>query len=179
MPSSCDYNCASLPEHEQIECGENLHGGISAIGILECDHTITDFTSASEWNTNITSGKANIARQIRGEKPEPSPVEVENPNACGFDTVLDTFDRTYEFTDDNVSAANQAYYDALNGRTTNLAVYYCQDNDIEVISHPVTWVVRDVSPRSKKERRTYMLTAKWTAKPMPEIFAAPSGIFTV
>lgn len=178
MPSVCDYNCTDLPEHEQIECGDNLSGGIAAVGILECDHTITDFTSTSEWNTNIASGKATIVRRIRGEKTEPSPVEVENPNACGSDTVLDTFDRQYEFTDDNVSAGNVAFYDALNGRTTNLVVYHCKDEDIEVVDQPVTWVVRDVTPRTKKERRMYMITAKWTSKPMPALYDAPAGIFT-
>lgn len=178
MPNSCNYNCTDLPTHEQVECGDNLKGGIAGFAYLECDHTITDYSNATQWNTNINNGKAKIFKAIRGEKPEPSPVEGENPNACGgADTQVDTFDRSYEFTDYNVTAGNADVYNALNKRNGHLVVFYCEDQQVEVVEQAVNFVARDVSPRTRKEKRSYMVTAKWTAFDMPALYDAPSGIF--
>lgn len=179
MPALCDYNCADLPEHEQVDCGEYLKGGINAFAYLECDHTITDFSDASQWVTNIAAGKAKIFGTIRGSFPEPAPVEGENPNACGAQTIVDNFDRTFDFKDYNVSDGNNSLYNAVNRRNGYLVTYHCEDGIISVVEASTTWTVNGpIFPENNREKAMYHGIVKWTNYDMPAIYTAPVGIFS-
>lgn len=177
MPQTCNYNCAELPDHEQVSRCDYLYGGFNAGAIVECDHTITDWSNPSEWTANINAGKAKIFGPVRGSIPEPSPVEGENPNSCGNDTILDGFDRTAIWKDYNVSPANTVFYNALNRRTAYVVLVNCKNGDMIVIDVPANFVALDSAPESKKEKRMYNVTAKWSSMDIPESFEAPAGIF--
>jgi len=172
------YNCATLQSHELIECGAWRKGGISAIGILEIDHTITSFTSAAQATAAIVAGDLKIIKNIKGQIPEPSAVENPNPVGCGSETILDSFDRTVTWEDSNVTDDNIDFYNSLNKRTTYLIVYHCEEAEITVIQSEVTFVARRMVPESNKERQKFMVTAKWTAFDESPLFNAPTGIYT-
>lgn len=179
MANLCDYNCATLPEHEQISCGQFRKGGLSAAAFVDCDANITDWSDETEWNAAIAAGKVRIIAPIRGSIPEPTPVEGENPNGCGSATILDTFDRTVEIKDYNVNANNIDFYNQLN-RTKKQVVLFagCDGQDeITVIDSSVTFVAREVLPENNREKRMFMITGKWTEYDMPMIYTAPAGIF--
>lgn len=178
--ASCDYNCTDLPDHEQIVCGAWKFGGINAVAFISCDHTITDWSSASEWQANIDAGLIKIVKKVRASIPEAAAVEGENPNGCGSATIVDTYDRTAEIKDFNVSSANNTFYDTVNARTMYMALYHgCQgQEEISVVESPVVFNSRSTTPENNREKRVYMITAKWTEFNMPGLYDAPLGIFT-
>lgn len=173
----CNYNCAELPAHEQVECGQYKHGGYNGVAIIECDHTIDDWSDPAQWLANIASGKVKIIGPVRANIPDGSPVEVENPNACGADTIVDTFNQTAVWSDYNVTAANVDFYNALNRRTTNLVLVNCMDGDITVVEAQVAYVATNMGPGTKNELRKFTVTAKWNEFNMPALYDAPEGIF--
>ena len=61
----CSYNCTDLPDHEQVSCGEYPKGGVSAMGILECDHVITDFTNATQFLDAIANDQLKIIKALK------------------------------------------------------------------------------------------------------------------
>lgn len=163
MPT-CQYNCVDLPDHELIDCGQYLKGGIETFGVLECDHSIADFTSASEINSAIASGELTLVKGIKGVFPDPSPVEGENPLACGATNILDGFDLELQIKDFNVRAENDTFYEKLNQRSSFLLWYECESEKLKVVERIVTWAMRPANvPESNKEKQLYLGTVKWSA----------------
>lgn len=181
MPNACDYNCTTLPSHESIICGNWLKGGIGQAAFLECDHTITDWSDATEWATNIANGKVRIITPIKASMPEGSAVEGENPNGCGAANIVDTYDRTVEIKDFNLTAGNIDFYNTLNKRKTQLVLFQgCDDADrIWVIDSAITFNARNVIPENNREKQMFMVTGAWTEFDMPMFYDAPVGIFSV
>ena len=66
MAVACSYNCTELDNHDKVQCGAFPKGGISTIAILECDHVITDFSSATQWPDAIDDRDAVLIELIRG-----------------------------------------------------------------------------------------------------------------
>lgn len=180
MANACDYNCTELPDHEQIQCGEWLKGGISGVAYLDCDHTIVDWTSASEWQANIDSGKVKIATPVKASMPEGAAVEGENPNGCGTATIVDTYDRTAEIKDFNVNNNNTDFYNNLNKQSKNIVFFQgCDGADrIWVVDVSVKFNARNLIPENNREKQMYMVTASWTEFDMPLFYDAPTGIFS-
>lgn len=179
---ACNYNCPDLPPHEQIDCGDYQKGGVSAIGILECDHLITDFTSASQTNDAITSGKLTIIQGIKGQIPEPAPIEVESRVGCGPDTDLDGFNRTATWKDFNVVDTNVTFYNELNKRKSFLIVYNCNDDEdddgkITVIEASTSFVAHKMLPELNGESQMWNVVAKWTKFDESPTFDAPADIY--
>ena len=179
MSIGCSYNCADLPTHEKISCGAFRKGGISSIGILDCDHGITDFTDAAQYTAAIAAGNLKLVEPVKANLPEASEISGPNPVACGSADILDGFDWTLPWTDYNVSANNDAFYEALNLRQAYLVWYYCQDEEVRVVQIPVTFVAKLTEPESNKEKRFYSVVAKWSSAPddFPVLYTAPAGIF--
>lgn len=182
MGVTCNYNCTDLTDHEQVLCGDYSKGGFSTIGILACDHTITDFSSATEAQTAIDNGTLNLIKGIKAQIPEPSPIENPNPIGCGSETILDGFERTVSWMDSNVNSANIIFYNALNTRNEFLIIYNCNDdpNDegiITVIEATNNFVAFRVGPESNKERQFFNVTAKYTKFDESPIFTAPTDIY--
>lgn len=180
MPNPCDYSCTDLPAHEQVVCGEFLLGGISDAALLDCDHTITDWTSEAEWQTNIDAGKVGLIKNIRGSIPEPSPVEGENPNGCGAATQIDTYDRTAMYKDYNVTASNIDMYNQLNRQKKQLVLRQkCQTGGgkIWVIDTAAVYNAIQGVNENNREKLMFTVTASWTEFDMPMFYDEPTGIF--
>jgi len=182
-----------LSDHEALGCGFPK-GGISAIGILKVGHGITDFADEVEWQAAITANTAKIIKGIKCERPEPSPVEGENTTACGSETILDGFDNTVEWKDFNYdtidkslpvpapATANNTFYKELNSSSfAGIVLYYCEQDEIEVILERSTFVARPVAPMSNKEKKYYAVTGKWSTLVSDDfhlLYNAPVGIFS-
>lgn len=178
MPTSCNYNCTELPEHEQIDCGEWLKGGISAVGVLECDHEIADFTSAVETQAAIDAGKLTIFKAIKGQMPDASPLTVDNPvGGCGSPTKVINFDRTASWTDANVTAGNVDTYNALNRRNAGLILYQCDSGMITVIDEDGGFVSTQMIPESGSDLQKFTTTYSWRKFDGPPMYEAPAGIY--
>jgi hypothetical protein len=166
--SFVSYCEIDLPEHEKVNCGEEPKGGISAFAVIDNDHTITDFTSASQWNSNISSGKVKIISGIKGELPDPSPVEGDSMSACGPETELDSFDRTFTWMSKHVNASNIDLVDALNKKEAFLAMYVCGSEVLRVVDNvEATFVAFTNTPNHSKQKVSIKGTAKWTSRAEP------------
>lgn len=176
--ATLNYNCTALGSHEQVVCGNYKVGGCTAFAILTEDFTISDFSSTSDWNTDISSGAVKLVEGIKAEIPEPGAVEGENPIGNGPENILDNFNWTIEVRDFNVNAANDDFYNALNERRFYVAFFHDEDNELTVNSvYPCTAIVRPVTPMLKTEKRHYLVTIQWTGKDFPERVTAPANIF--
>lgn len=176
-------DCADVPDHIELGCNEFKKGGISAIAVMKCDHTITDFTSAAQWNAAITAGDVKIIKQIKATIGEASPVEGENPVPCGSETILDLLDQTITWKDFNVDALNDDFYQQLNLAKRSVAWYYCEEEEIRVVNDcNVTFTaLPPSSPESNREKQFYNVKGAWTSAPdeFPVLYTAPAGVFTM
>lgn len=175
--ANCGYQCTDLPAYLQVICGEYLLGGQNFIGILECDHSITDFTSAAQLITAINNNDLTLIGPVVAEIPAASPVEGANPSGCGPATILDSFERSVTWTDYNVSNDIIEFYNALNRRKTFLIVYHCASQMMTVIEVAVSFVAFRSSPVRDTEKQFFTVTAKWTALDEAFLFDAPAGVF--
>jgi len=181
MSESCDYGCATLPDHEQVLCNDYKVGGISSAGLIECDANIADYTDPDDWNTAISNGTVKLINGISGEIPEASPVMVDNPIGSGAAQILIGVDNTITFMDMNVSASNDDFYAKVNLRKMFLVVYNPANNEIRVSAEPVVISALPVTiPKGNRNLQGYKLTATFFTDagviPM-ELFTAPTGIF--
>ncbi len=178
MSQICSFE--DLDDHEKNDC-YYPKGGIGALGILKTGHEITDFSSQAQLQAAIDAGTLKIIKNIKAELPEPSPVEGENPLACGAETIVDGFDYTVEVTDFNVNNVNDEFYRKLNlSQFAGLILYLCEEVQLRVVETGVNFNSRLVIPRSNKEKQNYLVTAKWSqsvADEFPVLHEAPEGIF--
>jgi hypothetical protein len=161
-------------------CGNDLIPGISAFAIIDQDNTFTDFTSVSEWNTNISAGAAIIIRDGKGTYPDAAPILVDNSRANGPDQVLRGMNHTFTFMDPNVSGTNDTFWSIVNGRNILFAWYNFEEEQLMVVSdyncHVVALPANDDAGTSVQR---YNVTITWKTKPdgFPSRVTAPAGIF--
>lgn len=180
---SCNYGCATLPDHQQVACNDYSNGGISAIGVLECDYAtnITDFSNASQWTAAIAAGRAKILKSIKGEIPDAAPANIDNPVGCGAQQIMIGQDTTLNWTDANVLAGNDDFYAKLNLRRVYLVAFFCEEGQIRVSSDPATVSARGVMvPGDNRQIQMYNISASFFSKTgeIPfALYTAPAGIF--
>lgn len=178
MSQVCSFE--DLDDHEKNDC-YYPKGGIGALGILKTGHGITDYSNQTQLQDAIDAGNLKIIKNIKAELPEPSPVEGENPLACGAETIVDGFDYVVEATDFNVNNINDEFYRKLNlSQFAGLILYMCEEEQLRVVETGVNFNARLVIPRSNKEKQNYLVTAKWSqsvAEEFPVLHEAPEGIF--
>lgn len=169
-----------LSDHEKNDC-YYPKGGISGVGILKTGHGITDFSNATQVQAAITAGTLKVIKAVKAELPEPSPIEGENPVACGSETIVDGFDYTFEVTDFNVNENNDEFYRLLNiSQFSGIMFFMCEEEQVRVVENNVSFNARLVIPRSNKEKQNYLVTAKWSQsvqESFPVLYDAPAGIF--
>lgn len=172
-------DCANLPDHVEQECNNFPKGGFPAIAIVDKEHTISDWTNATQWQTNISSGNVRLIKRVKGDLPQPSENQVDNPVGCGSEQINDGFNWTFHWTDANVNTANNSFYEQLNVKEAYLVFYNCTQQTIEVVTYNVTFVAKPMGPASSKEYRYYEVVASWStaANAFPTIYTAPTGIF--
>jgi hypothetical protein len=178
MSQICSFE--DLDDHEKNDC-YYPKGGVGGAGIPKTGHGITDYSNATQVQAAIDAGDLKIIKNIKAELPEPSPVEGENPLACGSETITDGYDYTVEWTDFNVNPINDEFYRKLNlSQFPGLVLYLCEEEQLRVIEQMVSYSARLVIPRSNKEKQHYLVTAKWSqsvADEFPVLYEAPDGIF--
>jgi len=177
----CSYNCDDLPSHQQNDCGEVLFGGIDAVAILECDHTISDFSNDTQWQDNIDSGKVRMVKGIKATFPEASPIQGENTVGCGPENILDGFTQPFSFKDFNVNSVNDDFYQKLNLRKTYMAFRMCESQQIRVAEFPTAWVGKPaLVPESNTEKQHYIVAGEFkmdARDAFPTLHNEPTGIF--
>jgi hypothetical protein len=176
MSSYCVFE--DLSDHEKVNCNYRK-GGISAVGILKTGHGITDFSNATQTLAAIAAGTLKIIKGIKALYPAATPIEGENPEACGSETILDGFDNTVTWNDFNVTDSNDVFYVELNkSQFSGIVLYYCQEDELRVLEKKVSFVALPAQSTTNKEKQFYAVTAKWTSAvgdPFPELSAAPAG----
>jgi hypothetical protein len=175
-----DYCLTELTDHDNLQCNEYSFGGISAIGILATDHSITDFTSAAQLQDAIDNGDLKIVKKIKAELGEPAAQESENLVACGADNVLDGYDNTLTVMDGKVSSTNDQFWSQLDGATTYAILYNCSSGHAIVVEKPISWKAPfTMIPYSVKAKQMYKPTGVWTTRPgeYPQRVLAPASIF--
>lgn len=179
--AQCNYNCATLPDHLQVDCSDFSPGGISAYALLECDHTIADFSSAVQWAANIASGKAKIALGVKGEIPAAAAVQVDNPRGCGAAQIPIGFDNPANIKDYNVNSTNDDLYAKVNKQQKILVLFECENNQIRVSNLPVIFTAMPVQiPEGNRVLQYYQINTTFFSKlgDIPyAVYDAPDGIF--
>jgi len=178
--ANLDYCFNGLGEHERIQCARWQKGGIDGIFLFYTDATITNYNLLANYTALINAGTGIKIQNIKGEIPDGSPVEGDNPIGCGSDTVIDGFDFTITYMDYNVNADNDALYANLNGQTVYAAVHLCGEDDLLIIEEAITIVALPANvPTSQKEKQRYSVTLKFsTGKDyFPIRIASPVGLF--
>lgn len=182
MSQLCNYGCAALPDHQQVDCNDYSPGGIPSAALIECDQTtITDFTNATQWNAAIANGSAKLLLNIKGEIPAASPIMVDNPVGCGADQIINGMTNTATWTDANVSGNNDSLYASLNMRRYYLVFFMCKAEAIRVSAEPVDFQAIPVAvPNNDTAMQMFSVTAtfKTNVGEIPFVlYDAPSGIF--
>jgi hypothetical protein len=177
MSQVCNYGCGTLEDHEQVLCGEYKNGGFSGVGIDDCASDISDYSDAAEWTSAIAAGHMKVIKGIKGELPEATAVEGESAVGCGPENEVYTYDRTFTFTDSNVSAANTAFYNSLKKRRVKIVPFACDSDEVLPVQYIANVDAKLVVPRSNGERQHYMVTFRWRGLDDPVAVDAPAGIF--
>jgi hypothetical protein len=173
-------DCAVLPDHVENECAKYLKGGFPSFAVVDKDHTITDWSNATQWQTNITAGKVKIVNRIKANIPEPSPIMSDNPVACGAVQILDGFDWKLEIMDAQRSVFNDEFYKTLNNKTGYLVLWNKDESKVIVVDKEVSNVAFPVYPPATAENQFYTITGAWTSSKdwFPTTAVAPAGVFT-
>lgn len=184
MANCLNYDCNDpLGTHLPNDCAEELLGGVSGILFLECNHTLTNPSSASQITTQISNGTGYLVRGVKISVPDASPVEIDS-NVSGGTSKLVTYDRTLTIVDGNVSSTNVDFYNGVfGGRTFGGAILYLVGTE-ESSSTLVTYIDAAISftgslniPDNNNAFMTFNGTGKWRKKDMPSLHTAPAGIF--
>jgi len=177
------YDCTNeFGVHEPVACEDFPLGGIDAILILHCGHSVTSASSESEIDAAITAGLATLITNIKATLPAASPVLVTPPVGCSTDKVA-TYDRTLTWQDGNISQVNNDnIYDPLAKGTPvdSVILYECAEDR-------VTWsrpdkIMRGTAtrtiPDNDNEFQIYEASLSWRSLSLGTIAAAPPNIFT-
>lgn len=186
MANCINYDCNDgLGEYLLNDCGEELLGGISEALLLECNHQLTDPSSAAQIAAEIAAGRAKLVTGIKVGIPKPSPVEVESNVGCGNSTKLVSYDRTGTLIDGNVNSTNVSFYNnVFGGRVFGGIIFYlCGTEEADSgekvlwIDAAVTFTGGQVIPNVNNAFQTFDGDFKWRKKDMPQYYPNPVGIF--
>lgn len=186
MANCLNYDCNDpIGEHLPNDCGEELLGGSNGALVLECDHQLTDPSSAVQINAEIAAGRATLLTNAKIGIDAAAPIEVDSNVSCGT-TKLVNYDRTGTLIDGNVNATNINFYDKLfSGRSFGgLILNLCGTAEAETTGAKVEWIDSAVTftgskllPNNNNEFQTFSGAFKWRKKTMPSLHEAPEGIF--
>lgn len=186
MPNCPNYNCLDpLGSHTPNDCGEELLGGGSGVVLLECNHQLTDPSSAVQVQAEIDAGRATLVRGVKIGINAPSVIKVDSNAACVNQKVV-TYDRTGTYVDGNVSALNVEFYKPIfAGRTFGGAIIYECGTEESDAGAEVTWIDAVISfeggrilPPNNNEFQRFEGAMNWRSKFDADIYPAPAGIFT-
>lgn len=182
MPNCINYNCDPLGEHTiEASCAGLIKGGASNLIILDCDHTVTNPSSAQQLNDNITAGTAKIVTNVKFGWSKPSPVTVDSTTSCGVAETV-TYDWTATLQDGSVSDTNIDFWNVLAAgrKIGGIIALECYDSGETPY---VTWIDAliqtqggRVLPNVNTQAQTIDLDLKWRSKRSPQKYDAPVGV---
>lgn len=179
MANCINYECdETLGQHLLNECGEEIQGGVKDCVILECNHTVTDPSNATEIQSNIDAGTATLIKNVKISLPAPSPVMVASNVACSTDKLV-TYDRTLSLMDGNVNDSNVDFYNRLLAGQSKggIIIHECAANKVTWIDDEIKFVGGRVIPENDNEFQRFEITGNWRSKYEGNIFDVPPGIF--
>lgn len=180
MSNNCvNYNCADLPDYASNDCNDKLQGGISAIIVLECDHTITDPSNASEVSSNLTSGKARLVEPIQVGVDAASPVEVPS-GVAGEEDVVATYERSLSIVDPNINDTSIDFWnEVLTGRALGgVILYEREEGTVTWIDSAVSFKGSRIIPNVVTDIQRFEATMTWKSLTEGLRYTAPAGIFS-
>jgi len=182
MDNCINYGCETLGNHTiDTSCGNIVKGGSSAWVILECNHTVTNPSSAAQINANIAAGKAKIITNVKSGFGKPTPVTVDSQTSCGVSETL-TYDRTGTLLDGSISDNNIDFWNALtSGRSIGgIIMLECYDAGE---SPYVTWINAAVKftggrvlPNVNTQPQVFDMDFAWRSLAGPQRYDAPVGV---
>ena len=178
--SCITYNCEELPDYADGGCAPLLDGYSQAI-LLECGHTITDPSNATQINANLASGKAKLYPGLKVGVPARSPLSVAATVSGETDTVVN-YDNTASWVDGNVNLTNDEHYSVLFGghKFAGAILYNGLDEDsprILFINATMKATGGLISGDNGSESERYEGTFSWRSKQLPKHYPAPAGVF--
>ena len=178
MQNCINYNCTSLPDHEDPSCGGNLLGGIDSMLLLECDHGITDFSDAVDVQASIDAGKSKLVNSIRVGIDAPSPIEVDSVVSC-IPAGTINYDRTGTLIDGTINSVNINFWNEIfDGRRLGGALLHlCDSGKVFHIDSAITFQGGITVPDDNTDLIKVEATFKWKDKVAPSLIDAPVGIF--
>lgn len=178
MPNCVDYNCSELTDHEQNSCNTLILGGSDALGLLTCDHQLTDPTNATQILAEITAGRLFIAKGVKVGLPAASPISV-GPYTAGEVSTTVNYDRTLSLIDPNYNQSNITFYDiAVNNKKFGGALVRLKDSAKVIwIDSAMTMEGSPIVPDDTNDAIRFECTMKWRKPEMGDLYADSTGYF--
>lgn len=172
------YDFEPYPSETDCETKEYYLAGISAIGLLRCDATVTDPGDAEELQTLINEGKLIVIKGVACGLDEPSPVQIDSLTACGGQLTI-TADRTATFVDGKVSKEVVEWYNTNKAsRFGGVLLFECAENRTSFVNAEVTMSAFRAMAQRNNEAQSISGTLSWRQLADPVPYTGGSTIFT-
>ncbi len=185
MNNCINYECQDpIGDYTYNDCGEELLAGIGGMVLLECGTQLTDPSSASQINAEISAGRATLINGIKVGLDAPTAVTVES-NTVGATQKTATYNRQGTLVDGNVNALNNEFYSKVfGGRQFGGAILYLTGTEdsaggakVLFVDAAINWTGGLPIKNNNDENMTYQGVFTWRKKDMPTMHTAPTGIF--
>lgn len=172
------YDFEPYPSETDCDTKEAYLAGISAIGLLRCDATVTDPSDENELQALIDNGQLIIIKGVACGLDEPSPVQIDSLTACGGQITI-TADRTATFVDGKVSQAVVEWYnDNKASRFGGALLFECAENRTSYVDAEVSLSAFRSMGQRNNEAQSISGTLSWRQLADPVPYAGGQGIFS-
>lgn len=178
MPNCVDYNCSELSDHLQNSCNELKIGGVDAIGLLTCDHELTDPANETQLQTEVTAGRLFILKGVKVGIPAGSPITV-GPYTAGEVSTTVNYDRTVSIIDPNYNQDNITFYDlAVNNKKFGGALCRLKDSgDLIWLDFTLTMDGSPIVPDDTNDAIRFECTLKGRSTNMGNLYETTTTLF--
>lgn len=172
MALYCDTN---VPGIQQNICAKEP-GRITAVAFIRTDNTtLSGFTTAGEWVNGIANGTIHVIKNVRGEKPKSSPIQLDGFGEQKTFNVGRDFTCTFEHPD---VINNEDFYNAFNYNNSHRFSYYTPGGRIWVNNDVVCNVDADyVITNALDSIIIWNVNVTWSTQNMHVAYNAPVSVF--
>lgn len=167
-----------MEEHLLNDCEEELQGGFRHLILLDCGHTVTDPSSATQIDDNITSGKAVLVKNVKWGLDVRSAIKADSNIACRPQKTIN-FDNTATLVDGNVNNQNVAFYSSIFGGRAigGVIALNCATGRVWWYNYSMYADGGLIQPNTDDEFMRFEGTFSWKGKELPLSYVEPPGIF--
>lgn len=184
MYNCVNYGCADpLDDYNQNICDEMVMGGLGAMIVLYCNHTVTDPSNASQITANINAGTAKLIKGMSATIEAGSPIQIDPLIPCQTQQTVN-YDRTGLYKNQHVSSGNDEFHNSLfTGQAFGgLILWNCSEDSagntwVDWIDSAVKFTGGKIIPDNNNALQRYEGTFAWRSLYSPVRYAAPTGIF--